>query len=284
MIRGWRESDRLLPAGRSVFALGRQAEGFQASCMAASLIVGEGSAVSGRSAARLWGIDDRYRGDISVVHRMSRRRNEFRLDPRGVSEPRRVHIRRNRNLAPERTTRQFGIPVLRPAWLLLELAGNLPPQAFGRLFKEADRRNILREDELRECAECGSGFPGIEEFRKLLARRHPDSKDARTLLEVLFLEICAEYGIEKPVVNHPKGRYYPDFRWEDIKLIVEVDGYEGHAGRLAFLEDAARENELRALGYQVLRFTWEEVTWQPEKVARLVIQEMTRCRALAGLV
>ncbi len=181
-------------------------------------------------------------------------------------------------------TGRFGIPALRPAWLLLELAGGLPPESFGRLFKEADRLNILREDELRECAECGSGFPGIAEFRKLVARRHPDSREARSLLEVLFLEICDTYGIERPVVNRPRGRYYPDFRWEDIKLIVEVDGYEGHAGRLAFLDDAARENELRAMGYQVLRFTWEEVTEQPEKVARLVIREIARCRALAGLL
>jgi hypothetical protein len=283
-IHGWKEKQHLLPAGRSVYALGRQIEGLQASCMAASMIVGEGAAVSGRAAARLWGIDNRYQGEVTVAHQKGRRPAEFWLDPRGVSKPSRVRVRRSRNLDPGRITRKFGIPVLRPSWLLLDLAGDLPPDAFGRIFKEADRLHILREDELRACADQGSGFPGVDEFRKLVARRHPDSKDARTLLEVLFLEICAEYGIETPVVNRPKGRYYPDFGWEEIKLIVEVDGYEGHAGRLAFLDDAARENELRALGYQVLRFTWEEVTQQPQKVARLVIGEIARCRALAGLL
>jgi len=139
---------------------------------------------------------------------------------------------------------------------------------------------LLNEQELRACLELGRGIKGIRRFQDLVARRHPDLKDARTLLEALFLELCAKYGIETPAVNHPKGRYFPDFRWDDIGLIVEVDGYEGHAGRLAFLDDASRENDLRRMGYQVLRFTWEEVTEHPELVARLVIQEIARCRAL----
>ena len=280
VIQGWRKDLRILPAGRSVFAFGRRAEGFRAACMAAVMVVGEGAAVSGRSAAALWGFDN-HRGDISVVNQRSRRPADFRLDSRGIAHARPVHVSRNRNLASDLIARKAGIPVLRPAWILLHLAGQLPPEALGRLFKEADRLGLLRESDLRRCAENGRGFVGIDIFRELLARRHPDSKAARTLLEVLFLEICAEHGIETPVVNQPRGRYYPDFRWEGIKLIVEVDGYEGHAGRLAFLDDAARENELRSQGYQVIRFTWEEVTQRPDLVARLVKQEIARCRTLA---
>jgi hypothetical protein len=279
MVKNRQESRRLLPAGRAVYAVGRRAEGRLAAGMAATMVAGGGAVLSGRAAADVWGIH-RHRGNYEVKRRNSRRAGEFVLDSRGVAEARPVLVRRSRNFSPAQVTRKHGIPILRPTWVLLDLAGELSDDRFGHAFKEADRMGLLNEQELRACLELGRGIKGIRRFQDLVARRHPDLKDARTLLEALFLELCAKYGIETPAVNHPKGRYFPDFRWDDIGLIVEVDGYEGHAGRLAFLDDASRENDLRRMGYQVLRFTWEEVTEHPELVARLVIQEIARCRAL----
>jgi very-short-patch-repair endonuclease len=244
------------------------------------LVAGKGAVLSGRVAGEVWGFH-RHRGNFEVKRTNSRRGGEFVLDHRGVAEARPVAVRRSRNFSPTQTTHKYGIPILRPSWILLDLAGELSDDEFGHAFKEADRLGLLNEQELTACLDLGSGVKGVRKFQRLVARRHPDLKDARTLLETLFLELCERYGIERPKVNRRKGRYFPDFRWDDIGLIVEVDGYEGHAGRLAFLDDAARENDLRRLGYQVLRFTWEEVTQHPELVATLVIQEISRCRALA---
>ncbi len=279
MVRSRTESGRLLPAGRAVYAVGRRVEGRLAAGMAATLVAGGGAVLSGRSAADVWGIH-RHRGNLEVMRRNSRRNHGFMLDGRGVAEARPVTVHRSRNFNPDQVTRKQGVPLLRPAWVLLDLAGDLSEERFGHAFREADRLGLLNERDLRACLELGRGVRGIRSFRKLIARRHPDLKDARSLLETLFLELCVRFGIETPTVNRPKGRYFPDFRWEQLGLIVEVDGYEGHAGRLAFLDDASRENDLRRMGYQVLRFTWEEVTEKPELVARLLIQEIARCRAL----
>ena len=280
MIKHRQDQNRLLPAGRAVFAVGRRAEGRLAACMAATLVAGGGAVLSGRAAADVWDIR-KDRGNLEVKRRNSHRSGEFVLDRRGVAEARPVRVRRSRYFNPAQVTRKYGIPILRPSWILLDLARELPDDEFGHAFKEADRLGLLNEEELRACLELGSGLEGIRKFQNLVARRHPDLKDVRTLIETLFLELCARYGIETPRVNRRKGRYFPDFSWDDIGLIVEVDGYEGHAGRFAFLDDAARENDLRRLGYQVIRFTWEEITEHPELVASLVIREIARCRALA---
>ena len=44
------------------------------------------------------------------------------------------------------------------------------------------------------------------------------------------------------------------------RLVAELDGYRAHAGRVAFESDRARDVELKALGYEVIRFTWRQVT------------------------
>ena len=50
-----------------------------------------------------------------------------------------------------------------------------------------------------------------------------------------------------------------DFLWPDHELIVETDGWTAHGHRRAFERDRARDAELHAAGYVVLRFTWRQV-------------------------
>lgn len=53
--------------------------------------------------------------------------------------------------------------------------------------------------------------------------------------------------------------------------MVELDGFEHHATRRGFAEDRRRDRELVALGYRVLRFTYDEVVGDPGQVATAVI-------------
>ena len=45
-------------------------------------------------------------------------------------------------------------------------------------------------------------------------------------------------------------------------------GYRAHSGRAAFEADRARDVKLKALGYDVIRLTWRQVTSRPAEVAR----------------
>ena len=52
------------------------------------------------------------------------------------------------------------------------------------------------------------------------------------------------------------GRYEVDFLWRPQRLVVETDGYRYHRGHQAFEDDHERDLELRALGYDVRRFSY----------------------------
>jgi len=67
--------------------------------------------------------------------------------------------------------------------------------------------------------------------------------------------------------QHPIGRYIVDFICLDERLIIEMDGSQ-HAQNSY---DATRDQQLQALGYQVLRFWNEEVLAELELVAEKIL-------------
>ena len=70
-----------------------------------------------------------------------------------------------------------------------------------------------------------------------------------------------------------------DFAFPEIRLAIEVDGYEHHASLHAFQHDRARQNELVAAGWTVLRFTWDDITRRPEQVATAILRVLGALRA-----
>ncbi len=65
------------------------------------------------------------------------------------------------------------------------------------------------------------------------------------------------------------------------RVIVEFDGlvkYEGADGRAALAAEKAREDRLRALGYEVVRITWADLA-QPHRVAAMVRSALERSAA-----
>ncbi|MDQ5894029.1 MAG: hypothetical protein QG596_290 [Actinomycetota bacterium] len=272
---------RLLPAGDrlGVYAVGRPIEGRRAMCMAATLATGEGSVVAGRAAADLWGLLD-HKGVIDVVRPVGQKRREFWLEGPGVKGRQRAVVRGSRHLPKVDRTRRHGIPVMNVARLFVDLSAILPDRALSNAFKQADMQGFLNESDLLRCESLGKGWKGTERNRALVRRRHPDTKDARTLIEALMVEINRDFDLGNPVVNKPMGRYYPDFFYEDCGLLVEVDGAETHTGRLAFLDDSYRENELRQRVRQVIRFSSEEIIEDPERVARIIKMEREKCFTL----
>jgi very-short-patch-repair endonuclease len=77
-------------------------------------------------------------------------------------------------------------------------------------------------------------------------------------------------------VNVVVGGFTVDFLWRERRLIVETDGYGSHRGQQAFEDDHRRDNELIALGHDVLRFTYWRVLNEPSAVAALVRGRLNR--------
>lgn len=68
------------------------------------------------------------------------------------------------------------------------------------------------------------------------------------------------------VVRVEGRRLYPDVLMQDQPLVIEVDGYAVHGGRVAFQKDRERLNLFAQAGFTVLRFTWEDLTQNPATV------------------
>lgn len=277
---------RLLPVGHrtGVYAVGRPIDSRRAIYKAATLVAGEGSMLAGLAAADLWGFRD-YIGRIEVVRAESRKPRELWLNGEGVVGRHRVVVRRSRHLPKEDRTRQHGIPVMNVARLFVDLAPRLSDKALYEAFKQADMQGKLNEKDLSRCAELGRGWRGIRRYRKLVERRHPDMKDARTHIEGLMVDICRDKTSGRPEVNRRKGKRYPDFFFTDCGLLVEAEGAETHSSRLAFLDDTRRENDLRDRPEvrQVIRFSTEEIVEDPDRAGRLIEQERQKCFRLKDL-
>jgi len=119
-------------------------------------------------------------------------------------------------------------------------------------------RAVSEAERLRLCTR--------EELDDLLPVHTPTQND----FEQRFLKLCEQHGIPRPECQAEIGLYKPDFHWPAQFLIVATDGRATHGTRQAFEEDRARSAELTIMGYPVLRFTWRQLTEQPEWVAQTV--------------
>ena len=61
-----------------------------------------------------------------------------------------------------------------------------------------------------------------------------------------------------------------DFAYPDVRLAIEVDGFGVHGTPRAMAKDFVRQNGLVPYGWRVLRFTWRQVTQEPEMVAAAI--------------
>lgn len=73
-----------------------------------------------------------------------------------------------------------------------------------------------------------------------------------------------------------------DLADDDLRIVLEADSHEFHTGRRAFDRDCRRYNGLVTRDWLVLRFTWEQVMFEPE-VVRCAIEEVVALRRSQGL-
>ena len=98
----------------------------------------------------------------------------------------------------------------------------------------------------------------------------------RTELERRFLALCRRHSLRRPRAQQIIGPYTVDFLWLEQHLVVEVDGYGSHGTRSAFEDDRARDAQLKLLGYEVVRFTWRQISVEPATVVAVVSRLLVR--------
>jgi very-short-patch-repair endonuclease len=166
-----------------------------------------------------------------------------------------------------------GIPVTSPAQTLIDLATRHGRGRMERAINEADRLRLLRTDDLRKALDLHAGEPGVGRLREILDRR--TFRYTRTELERVFIPLAREAGLPLPRTSVYVTGHEVDFHFDDLGLVVETDGLTYHRTPAQQANDRVRDQDHAAAGLAQLRFTHEQIKYEPERVVRIM-------RATAG--
>jgi hypothetical protein len=249
-IARWVRDGRLQRVYPRVYAVGHRALTTEGRLTAALLYAGPGALLSHTTAAWWFGIWGKEPQRIHV-NIPGKRRSTFDVA---------VHERRHTE-----KVRHKRLPVTTPAQTLLDLAATLPARDLRRALAEADYRRLIDLDDAEAIA--GHGLRGSTALRSALASYRPELARTLSVLEERFLAHCETNAIPPPEVNATVCGLMVDALWRDRHVIVELDGHAAHGTRAATERDRRRELRLRNAGYTVVRYTWQQVTRQPELVA-----------------
>lgn len=225
--------------------------------------LGNGTALSHRSAAALWGIGEERQSliDLTVGRREVRPRSGLRVHGRP-------------SLAQDRITTHDDLPVTNPVQTLIDLATELSPIEVERAVNDADKRDLVNPESLRLALDDHAGEPGVRPLREILDRLTFRLSDSD--LEIYFRPLAASAGLPSPLSKQWVNGFEVDFFWPALGLVVEADGLRYHRTPAAQKRDARRDRAHTLAGMTPLRFTHYEIRYE----ARRVRSELRRALAM----
>jgi very-short-patch-repair endonuclease len=192
---------------------------------------------------------------------------KFAPDIVEVTVPRDARLRRQpgtrlrrRDLRRADVVERKGLRVTEPALTVVEAAARRGGGA--KLMDAALQRHV----ELRQLWRAhlrNKGRHGSPAARRLLQAA---SDGARSEAERLLIRLLKEAGITGWRTNYPVGGYKVDVAFPTQQVAIETDGWAFHSDQDAFQQDRQRQNNIALLGWQILRFTWLDLTEYPQRV------------------
>lgn len=173
-----------------------------------------------------------------------------------------------------------GIPVTSPAQTILDMALRLPRIEVERMVDEADRLDLIHPPELRQVLADHPRQPGLARLRIWLDRR--TFRLTRSKLERYFLPLAVRAGLPVPETKVWVNGYEVDFHWPGLRLVVETDSLRHHRTPAQQTRDHERDQAHTAAGYACLRFTHEQVRYEPAHVLAILWPVARRLLATAG--
>lgn len=171
---------------------------------------------------------------------------------------------RRRDLAAADVVERRGLRVT--AFPLTVVEASVRERGGAKLMDSALQRDVtLREmwaAHLRNKGRYGSPAS------RLLLQAASDG--ARSSAERLLVTLLRDSGITGWQTNYPVGGYKVDVGFPGAKVAIEVDGFAFHSGPVEFQIDRERQNNIALLGWQVLRFTWLDLTEYPQRVLAVI--------------
>jgi hypothetical protein len=251
------EKGRLHPIWPGVYSVGWPDPDRYGMFMGAVLCGGAGAVLSHMSAAALWGL-------------LPDRQRDIHITVPGSSFPRRrgIVVHRRGGLAGEVTTLRHDIPVTSPISTIVDLATCLDLGALETVVNEADVRGLASVADLREAIAAMGQRPGTAGLRRLIDRR--TFRLTRSQLERRFIPIALRAGLPMPLTRVYVNGVEVDFWFPDLGLVVETDGGRFHRTPSQQTKDRRRDQLHTAAGLTALRFTHEQISFEPREVEAIL--------------
>jgi very-short-patch-repair endonuclease len=272
----WVAEGRLISVQPAVFRVAGSPSTWHQNLLAASLATD--GIVSHRAAAELWGlIQPAGYIELSVPKSVNR----------SVRPPAIVH--RIGDLRPGLAVERDGLRFTDAVRTVIDLGLVMPWWLVHRAIAKGISSKALTVSQVRALRDAlgrpgrnGTGIVRAILDGKLLYLGKEESE-----LEKRFTALAKRYGVPPLTLQHQvweNGRFVArvDAARPEIKLAIEVDGFEHHSTPEAFQMDRSRQNHLVALGWTVLRFTWHDVVHRPAHVAQVIEQAIGRLNVCAG--
>jgi very-short-patch-repair endonuclease len=232
--------------------------------MAMCLWAGQGSAASHRSAAALWRLPGFDPGPTELTTKRAIKADD-------------VTVYRTIALEEAEITDIAGIPTTSIGRTLVDLAAVSPVRLIEDAVDDIMRRRLLTlseiRDLLRRCAK--ERRQGTRLLRRVLQSTDVRVIGTQSVFESRLLRLLLKAELPRPIPQFrikEKSRLVArvDFAYPDAKVIIEAESHRWHSGPRAIDKDNDRYDELRALGWIVIRVTWHQLMNEPHKVIERV--------------
>ena len=237
---------------RGVYAVGHTALRDEGWWLAAVLACGPGAVLSHLSAAAFWAMRVPRHAEIHVTAKR-------------LSGPLGVVVHETRHLSGADITVERFVPVTTRARTVIDCADLM---AWPELRALADHGVRMDVDALRRAQLRAPGRRGARNITRLIA----SDPRTRSELERAMRKICRRLGAPQPEINGKVLGIERDFVWRAQRLVVETDGGTFHLPKAARERDYEDDVRLVVAGWRVVRFSYDQVLYEPDAVAARLAQ------------
>jgi very-short-patch-repair endonuclease len=242
---------KLHPLHRGVYLVGHAVPPLGAQEMAAVLACGRGAVLSHYSAGEQFEVLEKNDGPIHVsIPGGSRRQRDG------------IRLHKPTTLTAGDTGDWDGIPITSPARTLFDLAATVPFRVLEHAVNEAQIKRLVTARELTDRLDTHRGR-GTSALKAILNTRPTKSRSPG---ESLLRTLIRKANLPPAEMNAKVHGYEWDFHWADAKLLVEADSVGYHSLPAKVEHDRRKDAHARARGYEVLRFTYTQIAYEPEVV------------------
>jgi very-short-patch-repair endonuclease len=154
---------------------------------------------------------------------------------------------------------------------LVDCMRMLPLEESVPIVNSALRAGDVTLAELREIARAMKGRGRTRAMAvAVMATARPSNPYESTLYAIASTIPGLNVRPQHPIRVSPTLVLHPDLADEDLRLVIEAESFEWHGKPAALTRDCFRYNAFTVAGWLVVRFSWQQVMFEPAYVVAVL--------------